>query len=136
TNFAGFASLHNFARGRRDGNLWGPAITAFETESGTQYNFNYHRELEGMVAGHTGVAAGTGSGKTALIAETVSEADKALPVVYWFDMRYGATVFMMAMGGVHSILSPHNSMGWNPFKLPDTADNRAYLIDLQIQMRE
>ena len=136
TNFAGFASLHNFARGRRDGNLWGPAITAFETESGTQYNFNYHRELEGMVAGHTGVAAGTGSGKTALIAETVSEADKALPVVYWFDMRYGATVFMMAMGGVHSILSPHNSMGWNPFKLPDTPENRAYLIDLQIQMRE
>ena len=136
SNFAGFASLHNFARGRRDGNLWGPAITAFETESGTSYNFNFHRELEGMVAGHTAVAADTGSGKTTLISAMVCEADKAGPRVFWFDNRFGAKVFMKAMGGVHTTLSPHSGMNWNPFKLPDTAENRAFLVDLQVQMRQ
>ncbi|MDU8387927.1 MULTISPECIES: type VI secretion protein [Pseudomonas] len=135
-NFAGFVSLHNFARGRREGNLWGHAITAFETESGTQYNFNFHREMEGMVAGHMGLSADTGSGKTTLLAELVSEADKAFPVVYWFDNKFGAKVFMKAMGGVHTLLSPHACMHWNPFKLPDTPQNRAYLVDLQILMRE
>ena len=136
TNFAGFASLHNFAKGRRDGNLWGPAITAFETESGTSYNFNFHRELEGMVAGHTAIAADTGSGKTTVISLMVSEADKAEPRVFWFDNRYGAKVFMKAMGGVHTTLSPHSGMNWNPFKLPDTAENRAFLVDLQVLMRQ
>lgn len=136
TNFAGFASLHNFARGRRDGNLWGPAITAFETESNTQYNFNFHREMEGMVAGHTAMAADTGSGKTTLLAALISEADKAQPLVFWFDNRYGAKVFMKAMGGIHTTLSPHGQMRWNPLKLPDTPENRAYLVDWQVQMRE
>lgn len=136
SNFAGFASLHNYARGRRDGNLWGPAITAFETESNTQYNFNLHREMDGMVAGHTAIAADTGSGKTTLLAEIISEADKAEPLVFWFDNRFGAKVFMKAMGGVHTTLSPHGQMHWNPLKLPDTPENRAYLVDWQVQMRE
>lgn len=136
SNFAGFASLHNYARGRRDGNLWGPAITAFETESYTQYNFNFHREMEGMVAGHLGMAADTGMGKTTLLTLLISEADKAEPLVFWFDNRFGAKVFMKAMGGVHTTLSPHSNMRWNPLKLPDTPENRAYLVDWQVQMRE
>lgn len=134
-NFAGFASLHNFAIGRRDGNLWGPAITVFETESGTAYYFNFHRELEGMVAGHTAIAADTGSGKTTLLAMMIAQADKAKPRVFWFDNRYGAKVFMKAMGGVHTTLSPHSGMKWNPFKLDDTPENRAFLVDLQVLMR-
>ncbi|MBS7675001.1 hypothetical protein KIN13_16445, partial [Vibrio cholerae] len=53
-----------------------------------------------------------------------------------FDNRFGAKVFMKAMGGVHTTLSPHSGMNWNPFKLPDTAENRAFLVDLQVQMRQ
>jgi type IV secretion system protein VirB4 len=135
SNFAGFASLHNFAIGRRDGNLWGPAITVFETESGTAYYFNFHRELEGMVAGHMAMAADTGSGKTTLLAMLVAQADKAKPRVFWFDNRFGAKVFMRAMGGIHTILSPHSGMQWNPLKLDDTPENRAFLVDLQVLMR-
>lgn len=134
-NFAGFASLHNFAVGRIDGNLWGPAIMPFETESGTAYYFNFHREMEGMVAGHTAFTADTGAGKTTLLAALIAMADKARPRVYWFDNREGAKVFMCAMGGQHTTLTVLGNSGWNPMKLPDTPENRAYLVELMTLMR-
>lgn len=98
-NFAGFASLHNFATGKIDGNLWGAAIMSFETVSGTAYHFNFHREMEGMVAGHMAISADTGSGKTTILSALIAMADKAEPRVFWFDNRHGAKVFMAAMGG-------------------------------------
>jgi len=134
-NFAGFASLHNFALGKIDGNLWGAAIMPFETESGTAYHFNFHRELEGMVAGHTAITADTGSGKTTLLSALVAMADKANPRVFWFDNRHGAKVFMAAMGAQHTTLSVMGHSGWNPFQLPDTPDNRIYLVELLSLMR-
>lgn len=134
-NFAGFASLHNFAVGKIDGNLWGPAIMPFETESGTAYYFNFHREMEGMVAGHFALTADTGAGKTTLLAALVTMADKALPRVFWFDNREGAKVFMCMMGARHTTLSVQGTTGWNPFRLPDTPENRAYLVELLTLMR-
>lgn len=134
-NFAGFASLHNYAIGKIDGNLWGPAIMPFETESRTAYYFNFHREMEGMVAGHTAITADTGGGKTTLLAALIAMADKAHPRVFWFDNREGAKVFMCAMGGQHTVLTVQGSTGWNPMKLPDTAENRAYLVELLVLMR-
>ncbi|AKO22046.1 type VI secretion protein [Xanthomonas oryzae] len=134
-NFAGFASLHNFAVGKIDGNLWGPAIMPFETESGTAYYFNFHREMEGMVAGHTAFTADTGAGKTTLLAALIAMADKAHPRVFWFDNREGAKVFMCAMGGQHTTLTVQGSTGWNPMKLPDTPENRSYLVELLTLMR-
>ncbi|WP_338333929.1 type VI secretion protein (plasmid) [Xanthomonas citri pv. bilvae] len=134
-NFAGFASLHNFAVGKIDGNLWGPAIMPFETESGTAYYFSFHREMEGMVAGHTAFTADTGAGKTTLLAALIAMGDKAYPRVFWFDNREGAKVFMCAMGGQHTTLTVQGSTGWNPMKLPDTPENRAYLVELLTLMR-
>ncbi|WP_045762340.1 type VI secretion protein [Xanthomonas albilineans] len=134
-NFAGFASLHNFAIGKIDGNLWGSAIMPFETESGTAYYFNFHREMEGMVAGHTTFAAETGAGKTTILSMLIAMADKARPRVFWFDNRHGAEVFMRAMGGQHTLLTALTSTGWNPLQLPDTADNRQYIVDLLSLMR-
>jgi type IV secretion system protein VirB4 len=135
SNFAGFASLHNFAVGKFDGNLWGPAIMPFETESETAYYFNFHREMEGMVAGHTTFAADTGAGKTTLLSALIAMADKARPRVFWFDNREGAKVFMCAMGGQHTTLTVQGQTGWNPFKLPDTPENRNYLLELLSLMR-
>lgn len=135
SNFAGFASLHNYAMGKIDGNLWGPAIMPFETESATAYYFNFHREIEGMVAGHTAITADTGGGKTTLLAALIAMADKAQPRVFWFDHREGAKVFMSAMGGLHTTLTVQGSTGWNPMKLPDTPENRAYLVEMLTLMR-
>ncbi|KDR27179.1 type VI secretion protein [Caballeronia zhejiangensis] len=134
-NFAGFASLHNYAVGKIDGNLWGPAIMAFETESGTAYYFNFHREMEGMVAGHMALTADTGAGKTTLLSALIAMADKARPRVFWFDNREGAKVFMRGMGGQHTTLSVHGNTGWNPFRLPDSPENRLYLVELMTLMR-
>jgi len=134
-NFAGFAALHNFAVGKIDGNLWGPAIMPFETESATAYYFNFHREMEGMVAGHTAFTADTGAGKTTLLAALIAMADKARPRVFWFDNREGAKVFMCAMGGQHTTLTVQGSTGWNPMRLPDMPENRAYLVELLTLMR-
>ena len=134
-NFAGFASLHNFAIGKIDGNLWGAAIMPFETESGTAYYFNFHREMEGMVSGHTAFTADTGAGKTTLLSALIAMADKAYPRVFWFDNREGAKVFMCAMGGQHTTLTVQGNTGWNPMKLPDTPENRAFLVDLLTLMR-
>lgn len=134
-NFAGFASLHNYATGKRDHNLWGPAIMPFETASGTPYYFNFHREMEGMVAGHTAFTADTGAGKTTLLAALIAMADKVNPRVFWFDNREGAKVFMSAMGAQHTTLSVQGCTRWNPFQLPDTEDNRSYLVTLLSLMR-
>jgi type IV secretion system protein VirB4 len=65
----------------------------------------------------------------------VAMADKAYPRVFWFDNREGAKVFMCMMGGQHTTLTVQGNTGWNPFKLPDTAENRAYLVDLMTLMR-
>lgn len=129
-NFAGFASLHNFAIGRAHDNLWGPAVIPLETESKTVYYFNFHREMEGMVAGHTAFTADTGAGKTTLLAALVAMADKANPRVFWFDNRHGAEIFMRAMGGRHTVLTAKDYTGWNPFRLPDSPENRIYLLEL------
>lgn len=135
SNFAGFVSLHNFAIGKLDGNLWGPAVMLLETESLTPYLFNFHREMEGMVAGHMAVAASTGAGKTAFVAALAAMVDKAQPRVFWFDNREGAVIFMRAMGGRQTLLTALGTTGWNPLQLPDTNENRAYLIDLLVLMR-
>jgi len=134
-NFAGFAALHNFASGKIAGNLWGAAIMPFETESGSAYHFNFHREMDGMVAGHTAITADTGAGKTTLLSALIAMADKAHPRVFWFDNRHGAKVFMAAMGGLHTTLSVSGCSGWNPFHLPDTPENRSYLVELLTLMR-
>lgn len=134
-NFAGFASLHNYASGKRTNNLWGPAIMPFETASGTPYYFNFHREMEGMVAGHTAFTADTGAGKTTLLSALIAMADKVGPRVFWFDNREGAKVFMSAMGARHTTLSVQGCTHWNPFSLPDTEENRAYLVTLLTMMR-
>lgn len=134
-NFAGFASLHSFAVGKAEGNLWGPAIMAVETAGGTLYYLNFHREMEGMVPGHTAIGAETGTGKTALLSAAVAMADKVEPRIFWFDNREGAKCFIRAMGGVHTTLRVLGTSGWNPLRLPDTEQNRAYLVDLLTLMR-
>ena len=53
-NFVAFASLHNFAGGKREGNRWGPAISILETTSQTpilfQFSSSPSRQFHGDVA--------------------------------------------------------------------------------------
>jgi len=122
-NFAGFMSLHNFPIGKSDHNHWGPAVTVFETTSGTPYFFNFHR----ADVGHTMVIGPTGTGKTMLINFLTAQAQKFKGRLFFFDKDRGAEIFLRALGGTYAVLGGGQDSGFNPLQLADTPDNRAFL---------
>ncbi|MBN8531875.1 MAG: VirB4 family type IV secretion/conjugal transfer ATPase [Alphaproteobacteria bacterium] len=124
-NLAGLASLHNYPVGRIAGNHWGSAITVFETTSGTPYFFNFHlRDV-----GHTTIIGPTGAGKTVLMNFLIAQAQKAKCRVFFFDKDKGAEIFIRALKGVYTIIQPSDDCGFNPLQLPDTLENRSFLVD-------
>lgn len=124
-NLAGFASLHNFPSGRLTGSHWGPAVTVLETQSGTPYFFNFHT----ADVGHTTVIGPTGSGKTVLVNFLCAQAQKYRCRLFFFDKDRGAEIFIRALGGTYSILGGGQPSGFNPLQLPDTAENRTFLLE-------
>lgn len=128
-NFAGFASLHNYPSGKLKKNHWGPAVTALETVSGTPYFFNFYRQD----VGHTTIIGPTGTGKSVLLNFLLAQSLKFRPKIFFFDKDRGAEIFIRALGGVHSTLGLSRPSGFNPLKLSDTPENRAFLTEwLQI----
>jgi len=125
TNFAAFASFHNYAYGRPAGNHWGPAITILETVSGTPYFFNFH---DGD-CGNTIVVGATGTGKTALMTFLLSQAVRTGARIIYFDKDRGADLFVRAMGGRYSVIRQGEATGFNPLRLPDAPATRAMLAD-------
>ena len=125
-NFGAFASLHNLPLGRPRGNHWGAAVTMFETTAGTPYFFSFHK---GDVGNFTLIGA-TGAGKTVLATFLVAQAQKFDPRTVYFDKDRGAEIFIRAMSGCYSVVRAGVPSGWNPFALPDTPSNRAFLREL------
>ena len=108
-NFVGFASLHNFAVGRKEGNRWGPAISLLQTTSQTPYYFNFHRRQVGNFT----VVGPTGSGKTVALSFLMSQALRVTPSprCAFFDKDRGAEVFIRALGGRYEALAPGSRRG-------------------------
>lgn len=140
-NLVGFSSFHNYPSGRKDGNQWGPAITLLKTTSGTPFYFNFHLPPGGRravdedntderVAGHTLILGPTGAGKTVIQGFMTAQAEKYRPTVFVFDKDQGQEIFIRAMGGHYSTLRNGEPSGFNPCALPDTPDNRSFLIQL------
>jgi type IV secretion system protein VirB4 len=123
TNFAAFASLHNYAYGKPAGNHWGPAVTILETVSGTPYFFNFHDADNG----NTIVVGASGSGKTALMTFLLSQALRTGARIIYFDKDRGADLFIRALGGRYSIVRQGQPTGFNPLQLPDSPGTRAFL---------
>ena len=125
SNAAGFISLHGFPLGTMEGNHWGPAISLFETTSATPYFFNFHASD----LGHFTVIGPSGSGKTVVLNFLAAQAQKIQPRTVFFDKDRGAEIFIRALGGHYAQLEPGQPTGFNPLKLPDSATNRAFLVD-------
>jgi type IV secretion system protein VirB4 len=127
-NFVGFASLHNFAVGQKDGNRWGPAISVLETTSQTPYWFNFHRRQVGNFT----VVGQTGSGKTVALGFLLAQAMRITPRprVAFFDKDRGADPLIRAMGGTYEVLTPGVSTGFNPLQLPGGPEDRQFVTDL------
>lgn len=125
TNFAGFASLHNFPVGQAQGNHWGDAVTLFETTAAGPYFFNFHQNDLGNFT----VIGPSGSGKTVVLNFLLAQARRFDPRIIFFDKDRGAELFIRAIGGRYDRLSSDLSSGLNPLQLADTPANRAFLIE-------
>lgn len=125
TNFAGFASLHNFPVGTPSRNHWGDAVTLFETTAAGPYYFNFHQNDLGNFT----IIGPSGSGKTVVLNFLLAQARKYSPRTIFFDKDRGAELFIRAIGGTYDRLRPEAPSGLNPLQLDDTPDNRAFLIE-------
>jgi type IV secretion system protein VirB4 len=125
TNFAGFASAHNFPLGNADGNHWGDAVTLFETTAAGPYFFNFHR---GDLGNFT-VIGPSGSGKTVVLSFLLAQARRFDPRIIFFDKDRGAEIFVRAIGGCYEVLRPGEPTRMNPLALPDTPVNRRFLAE-------
>lgn len=125
-NLAGFSTLHNYPTGKATDNHWGDAVTIFDTTSGTPYHFNFHvRDV-----GHSLIIGPTGAGKTVLMNFLCAMAQKYKCRMFFFDKDRGAEIFIRAIGGIYTVIDPSKDTKFNPFQLPDTGENRTFLIDL------
>jgi len=122
-NMASFASLHNYAVGKAKNNHWGPAVTIFETVSGSPYYFNFHYKDVGNFL----VFGAMGSGKTVVIGFLILQSMKFGGKRVIFDKDRGLEIMVRAMGGVYEIIKPGIPTGFNPCQLEDTPENRKFL---------
>jgi type IV secretion system protein VirB4 len=49
--------------------------------------------------------------------------------MYFFDKDRGAEIFIRALGGVYTVIDPGEKCGFNPLQLPDTGENRTFLME-------
>jgi len=124
-NFASFSSLHNYPYGKETGNHWGNCVTTFETVAGTPFHFNFHvNDL-----GNFTCIGPSGSGKTVLLGFLLTQAQKFKPKCIFFDKDRGAEILIRALGGSYGLIEPGIPTGFNPLQLPNTEENRAFLLD-------
>jgi type IV secretion system protein VirB4 len=136
-NFACLSPLHNFSRGKRNGNPWGEALALFKTPSGQPYFLNFHSSPEDRDStdekypGNTFICGTTGVGKTVLEMTLLAFATKykGLRCVF-FDKDRGAEIGIRAMGGKYLALKRGQPTGFNPFQLPITEQNIQFVEKL------
>ena len=124
-NLASFNSLHNYPTGKAKKNHWGDAVTVLDTTSGTPYYFNFHlRDV-----GHTTIIGPTGAGKTVMMNFLCAQAQKFKCRLFFFDKDRGAEIFIRALNGNYTIIDPARACNFNPLLLPNTGENRTFLLD-------
>ncbi len=129
-NFAGLASVHNFATGTATGGHWGDAISLLETTAAGPYFFNFH---QGDLGNFT-IIGPSGSGKTVVLNFLLAQARKLSPRIIFFDKDRGAELFVRAIGGRYDVLRPGDTSGLNPLQLEDTPANRSFLTEWLSQL--
>jgi len=124
-NLASFNSFHNYPLGKAHNNFWGDAVTVLDTTSGTPYYFNFHlRDI-----GHTTIIGPTGAGKTVLMNFLCAQSQKFRCRLFFFDKDRGAEIFLRAINGQYTIIDPGKKCSFNPLLLPDTGENRIFLLE-------
>ena len=132
------------SNGKQYGNPWGQAVAMFRTVSDEIFYFNFHdteknEDATGALAvGNTLIAGMTGAGKTVLLSFLLAQASRLnpRPKTIVFDKDLGSSVFVAAMNGKYSRIQLGTPTGFNPFLLPNTPQNRAFLLQLMTTILE
>ncbi len=118
---------------------WGPGpLVVFPTAQGTPYQFQFHVSDKPAAVGHTLTIGPTGGGKTTLFSFLIAQSLRHQKLkAFFFDRNKGAEIFTLAVGGkyitMHGKEKDSDPMAasfqtrLNPLKMPDTAENRAFL---------
>ncbi len=117
------------AEGRQKSD-WGPVpLSYFRTITGTPYAFQFHVSEEPYAVAHTALIGPTGQGKTTFFSFMAGQAMRIPDLhTYFFDRNNGAKVFALTQGAPYVRFDGGaESVSLNPFAVPDTPDNRAFL---------
>ncbi len=109
---------------------WGPMpLSYFRTITGTAYAFQFHVSEEPYAVAHTALIGPTGQGKTTFFSFMAGQSMRIPDLhTYFFDRNNGAKVFALMQNAPYVRFDGgEESVSLNPFAVPDTSDNRAFL---------
>lgn len=148
-NFSELASFHNFYTGKRDNTCWGEAISILKTPGKQAYYLNLHNvdfyksDFGEKSLANTSVIGTAGAGKTMLLSflaimlqkynrvDSFSESAQSKKMTLVFlDKDRGAELNIRALGGEYFSVKSGESTGWNPFYLPKSRRNSAFIKSL------
>lgn len=138
TSLACTFSMHNYSRGKRQGNPIGDgsALMPLKTVSDTIFYLNCHasepdKDVKGKkYAGHTLLLGATGTGKTTLEGVMVGYLTRFNPQIFAIDYNRSTELYIRAYGGQYFSFSEGVDSGLQPFQLEDTPQTRSFLIRL------
>ncbi|MCD8213458.1 MAG: VirB3 family type IV secretion system protein [Campylobacter sp.] len=144
-NYASFIALHNFPRGKKDGNAWGEAITILQTPNKQPFFFNIHETHfdkddfgKNDILANTFVLGKSGGGKTVIMnfmldmlckfnePETFADdtpSTKRKATYFYLDKDKGAIGNIIALGGNYITIKSGRETGFNPFYCEATPEN-------------
>ena len=116
---------------------WGPGpLVVFPTAQGTPYQFQFHVSDKPAAVAHTLAIGPTGGGKTTLFSFLIAQSLRHKKLkAFFFDRNKGAEIFTLSVGGKYVTMVGKDkeksadsfNTHLNPLKMPDTAENRAFL---------
>ena len=118
---------------------WGKGpLVIFPTAQGTPYQFQFHVSDAPVAVGHSLTIGPTGGGKTTLYSFLIAQALRHQKLkAFFFDRNKGAEIFTLSVGGKYITMQGNDKnqdenehtfeTHLNPFKMADTAANRAFL---------
>ncbi len=139
-NISATFSMHNYSRGKSQGNPLGDgtAVMPLETRSKTLYDFNFHfsNPLENNIgeklAGHTLILGQSGTGKTVLQSALTTFLQRFNPSMFVLDKDRGMDIFIRALDGDYFAIQEGVPTGINPFQFEDSPKLREFLNELVI----
>jgi type IV secretion system protein VirB4 len=137
-NLCGVFSMNTYSVGKAKGNPIGDgsALLPVENMARGAYSFNFHYsrpevdERGTKLAGHSLLLGSTGTGKTTAQTTKISMFDRWGFNLFGIDKDGSMRGFVVAHEGTYFELRNGEPTGLNPFQIPDSEFNRAFLYDL------